>query len=756
MDEITVGCALREHTPNNEAKLYGRVIHIDLANDLVVIARLPGKNSLGHQKNYVQRPLHLHLSRLQREVADQKFSILEFETPSHWLLTTEQLRQNSTSGLQQASRRDLRRWLLKRAKAYRLIRPFVHGRSIAEIVMDPALPGWPARRARELNLKGCSQVQRTLNVYLLALGLRNGLLPWYNHCGNPGKQKFSKSKTGRPKEFSTGDDPEFDGKNCSAEVRQYFAMGWKKFKKPGVSVRQAFDFTLNEWFSKSTRWDGVTAKVTLKPEALKFTEDQFEYWGKNSDGALSAIAIERGETAARRSFMRRQGKVSERHLTANGEGFLDSTSCDQTMVSCSSRLKVLASPWRTEVMGATVSYIFGHHVGFESPSGMTALMAILHAAEDKVEYCARYGIKIKPRDWLPMTFRQLIMDNGEGKGQLVMHTLESMECGASFGSAYDAINKSPQESNHARIQRHVDHLMPGSTMGKRARRGEPCRAGLARLNFYEYMPHLIEHVLYHNNKEVIDLPTIEMRRDGVEPTRRGVVEWMMATGYMTSAPTDIQALRIQCLPRLDACLQSDGLHIYDPMFGGKRIVPKLVYTSDWLLRSGMLERASSTRWKLEVHLNPSDLSKVWVNLGGIKRLDLKAVDPDMLQVTLLDWLAISRDDRLVGFLAHVDKIKEGVNRVASIKLATTEASRARTAEIKVRGTRPTKTAQRQDKRTHTSAERSAMTGVPRAGKRNPTQQPPRSPESPPLAPIPVHPSQMNADFNAAIRALREN
>lgn len=177
--------------------------------------------------------------------------------------------------------------------------------------------------------------------------------------------------------------------------------------------------------------------------------------------------------------MRRQGKVSERHLTANGEGFLDSTSCDQTMVSCSSRLKVLGSPWRTEVMGATVSYIFGHHVGFESPSGMTALMAILHAAEDKVEYCARYGIKIKPRDWLSMTFRQLIMDNGEGKGQLVMNTLESMECGASFGSAYDAINKSPQESNHARIQRHVDHLMPGSTMGKRARRGEPCRAGLA-------------------------------------------------------------------------------------------------------------------------------------------------------------------------------------------------------------------------------------------------------------------------------------
>lgn len=756
MDEITVGCALREHLTGSEPKLYGRVIHVDKANDLVVIARLPGKNKLGHQKNYVPRPLHQHLSHLQREVAAKNFSVLEFETPSHWLLTTEQLRQNSTSGLQQASRRNLKRWLMKRAKAYRLIRPFVHGRSIEEVVMDPALSGWPEKRAQELNLGGSSQIQRALNVYLLALGLRNGLLPWYIHCGNPGKQKFSKTKTGRPKEFSTGDDPELDGRNCSAEVRQHFAMGWKKYKKPGVSVRQALDFTLNEWFSKATSWDGVKAKVTLKPDALKFTEEQFEYWGKNSADALPAIAIERGETAARRNYMRRQGKVSDRHLTANGEAFLDSTSCDQTLLSCASRLKVLSSPWRTDVMGATVNYIFGHHVGFENPSGMTALMAILHAAEDKVEYCARFGIKIKPRDWLSMTFRQLVMDNGEGKGQLVMSTLESMECGASFGSAYDAINKSPQESKHASTQRHVDHLMPASTMGKRARRGEPCRAGLARLNFFEYMPHLIEHVLYHNNKEVIPLPTIEMRRDGIEPTRRGVVEWMIATGYMTSAPTDLQALRIHCMPRLNACLQSDGLHIYDPTFSGKRIIPKLVYTSNWLQRSGMLDRASSARWRLEAHLNPSDLSKVWVNLGGIKCLDLKSADPDMLHVTLLDWLAVSKDDRLVGFLAHVDKIKEGVNRVASIKQATTAANKERNAEIKARGTKPTKSAQRQDKRNNTAVERGAMTGVPRPPKHKAPQQPLQPPATAPVAPLPAHPIQLNADFNAAIRALRQN
>jgi hypothetical protein len=756
MDEITVGCALREHRTHGEPKLFGRVIHIDKLNDLIVIVRIPGKDKKGHQKNYVQRPLHQHLSAVQRQLADKDFSVVEFDTPSHWLLTSVQLRHNSTSGLQNSSRRDLKRWLLKRAKAYQLIRPFVHGRSVEDIAMDPQFKGWPEKRSRELKLAGCSQIQRTLNAYLLALGLRNGLLPWYIRCGNPGEQKFSKTKTGRPKEFSDGEDPTLVGDNCNADVRLIFELGWAKYKKPGVSVRQAFLATLNEWFAKSIRWNGITAKVTLKPEAHQYTEEQFERWGKNKIGALSALAIERGETPARRNYLRRQGKTSDRHLTANGEAFLDSTSCDQTLLSCASRLKVLSSPWRTDVMGAAVNYIFGHHVGFESPSAMTALMAILHAAEDKVEYCALHGIKIKPRDWLSMTFRQFVMDNGEGKGQLAMNTLESMECGASFGSAYDAINKSAQESKHASTQRHVDHLMPASTMGKRARRGEPSRAGMARLNFYEYMPHLIEHVLYHNNKEVITLPTIEMRRDGVEPTRRGVVEWMMATGYMTSAPTDLHALRVHCLPRLDACLQSDGLHIYDPTFSGKRIIPKLAYTSDWLRRSGMLDRASSHRWKLEVHLNPSDLSKVWVNLDGIKCFELKSADSDMLQVTLLDWLVVSRDDRLVGFLAHVDKTKEGVNRVASIKQATQVANRERNAEIKAKGTKPTKTELNQAKRDNTAVERAAMTGVPRHPTRKAPQQPLRPTTATPTAPMPVHPAQVNADFNAAIRALRQN
>ncbi|WP_462389799.1 hypothetical protein [Acidovorax sp. Q11] len=715
--EITHGSAIRTHTATNTPVLYGRVVHVDKNDDLVVVIRVPERNDRGHKRNYVKAPIFLRLSSFLKQLERREYSVCRFDTPSHWLLTNKQLQENSTAGLDRNSRRNLSSWLKHRDAAYELIRPFVEGRTVDQIVMDPELKGWPAKRATSLNRKATSRIQSTLNAYLLALGEVNGLLPWYSESGAPGKKKIGERKTGRPREFSDLEAPNLVGLNCDENVRKIFALGWKKFKKPGISVKTAFDKTLSEWFCKSIRWNGTTATVKLRPEAFQYSQQQFEYWGTKDADALSAQQIERGETPARRAYERRQGRIKDRHFTINGEGFLDSTSSDQTLVSCASRLKVLGSPWRTDVMGANVDYIFGHHVGFENVSGMTALLAVLHAAEDKVEYCDKYGIKIKPRDWLATSFRTLIMDNGEGKGSLVMTTLDEMEIGAAFGSAYDSINKAPVESGHRRMQKSVDHLMPGATMGRRARRGEPARALLARQNLFEYMPSVIQRVLYHNNTEVIDIPTLEMRRDGIEPTRRGVVEWMRASGYVTSTAIDLPTLRIKCLPRLKAFLSAEGLHLYDPLYSGKRVIKKLVYTSEWLKQSALLSKAHAHRWALDAHMDPSDISQVWCNLNGLQRMQLKTSDPEMTQLSLLDWLSICSSDRYVGFLSRVDEVQEGVSRVKSISLRTKHADSERKKEIRLRGRAPTKSEMKRNIRINTAEERSALSGVPRLPKK---------------------------------------
>ena len=56
----------------------------------------------------------------------------------------------------------------------------------------------------------------------------------------------------------------------------------------------------------------------------------------------------------------------------------------------------------------------GVHITLESPSWKQALMAIKNCAEDKVEFCKRFGVDITHEDWpvscLPSV---LVADNGE-------------------------------------------------------------------------------------------------------------------------------------------------------------------------------------------------------------------------------------------------------------------------------------------------------------------------------------------------------
>ncbi len=718
MSELHLGCALLTRPPTKQPMLYARVIHMDPFEDVVAISFFPEKNSAGFQKNYIKKPVFRRLSSLEAQIADGEFAVAKFETPSHWLLSNKQLHSNSSTDLLRKTRRDLRKWLKHRRDAYQLIRPFVHHRTVAQIILDPKFSGWPTMRAKELGHKSCAKVQRALNAFILGLGLRNSLLPWYPHSGGPGKEKHSNKKTGRPREFGDSEN-RLAGVNCSEDVRKIFAMGWRKYKKPGVSTQVAFHNTLNDWFATSIKWEGSNAVVTLGPEAQNYTPAQFEYWGTRATDALTARQIHRGETHVRQEYMRRQGKIKDRHNSMNGEGYLDSTPTDQTLVSSASRLKPLSSPIRTEVIGAGfgIDYIFGSYVGFEHASSTTALLAILHAAEDKVPYCAKNGITIEPRDWLSIVLRQYVMDNGEGKNKAVMKTLEEIESGASFGLAYQSINKAPVESNFNRAHKDLDHLLPGSTMGRRPRRGEPARAELARLNFQEFLPLEIKRILRHNNEEVIRLPLVAMRRDGVEPTRRGAVEWLLANGYLSSTAQDLTALKVRCLPRISGSLGPEGIHLYDPFYAAKRLIPELVYINDWLQRSGTLGTLGGKRKRVEAHINPSDLSQCWCNLGGsLQLLHLKSGDPDLQHMTLLDWLSITRDDRLVAFLSKAAEQNRGLQRAAEIKQAASKANTERKAEIKSIGAKPTKSQLKRDIRANTSLERSAQSGVPKLSK----------------------------------------
>ena len=688
-----------------------RILCVDGMKDRVVYIEFP-KIKKGRQSNYLPALKVTSMVEIAKKLdTESVYQLVDFKIPEHWIYTDEQMVDQAAAPLLRRQRKNLDRWKAVRDTSYELIRPFVEGRSVCELVNDPEILDWPSQRAVELGLKSKAKVERALRAYLLGMADKRALMPNYINCGVPGSQKFSVRDTGRPSIAANQLGQKRSRPNLSADTRSKLAIGYRKFKARGVSDKVALAKTLNEYFVKSARPTKDGLKIELKPEALDITTKMFKYWGTKDKTALRSMDYLRNESPLRHSIMRRINKATDRFITLNGVAYLDSTSTDQTLISSVNPLKRLKSPWRTEVLGASIDYIFGIYVGFEAASATTALLSILNAATDKVAFCARYGHRIEPRDWLSCTFNTIHTDNGEAKGQLAMYTFDQLSTSMVFGKSYDAINKSASESGHRKRQADNDHLIPGSTMGRYKARGEKDRSTLAGLKFEDYMHELIAAILHHNNVAYIDPPRIEMHAGIKERTRRGVVEWMMEHHYLSSAAIDIDFLRVKCLPRFQAVLHGDGIHVFAPGSNQTKLIKHLVYRSTYLLESDILHEHRGRSKSLEVHLNPMDISHVWANIDGLKRFDLASGDKDLQLLSLVDWIGITEDNKLAKYLADRMGIQHLTEKLRRIDQTNAKGLQEKKQAIKEQG-KPTKTEMRSDVRVTTELEKTVHTGMP--------------------------------------------
>jgi hypothetical protein len=711
MSQSWIGKCISQKTRNGKITQLSRIIDVNVEHDLVVC--IPFPRVIGNRiDNYVPAPRFMSAVALARELEDdENCTLVDFKVPEQWLWIDKQIDANSVGGVLRRHRRKLRKWKEVRDQSYDLIKPLVEGRQLREILNDKGLTIWPLERAQELGLNSSARIKRALNAYLFGLGDKRALLPGYSNCGAPGQQKFSTKDTGRPNIEARKLGTKKNSPMLSPDTRARLALGWRRHKAKGVSDRVALARTLYDYFVKSIPLKRKNVAVELRPEAYDISLKMFRYWGTKGPQTLRSSELNQGLSPARDEVRRRMNKAADRYDTLNGVAYIDSTPTDQTLVSSIYPLKRLETPWRTEVLGASVDYIFGIYVGFEAVSATTSLLAILNAAADKVAFCARFGHTIGPRDWYGSTFSTFKADNGEAKGKLAMYTLEALSQSANYGKVYDAINKASSESGHNQRQKNLDHLLPGSTMGRPKLRGEKDRVALAGLRFDDYMHLLIAEILHHNNVAYIDPPRLEMYPAIEDRTRRGVVEWLMKHHYLSSSPLDIDVLRVMCLPRFDAVIHADGIHLFVPGSGGQSLIGKLVYRNDYLHTQGVLHQSRRKAIKLEVHMNPTDLTHIWANIDGLKRLNLAAGDLDFAGISLIDWLAISEDDRLARFLSQKAEMRHLVNQAANVDHLYQEGRKARQEAIQTHG-KPTKKQMRSDVSAATEIEKALVTGVP--------------------------------------------
>jgi hypothetical protein len=727
-----------------------RIIFIDEPTDRVWTGSVAYITGQGVDRcAYCQQPKTHSLRSLREKESNGLISCVAFAIPGEWAWTETDFSTENRSILRR-ERHDRIKWRIRRDRAYSLIAPLVEKYTVYEILLNSHQTSWPNQRARELGKASSKDIYNALNKYLVSLGNKNSCLPVYRRCGGPGKQKFFSSPPGQSignihKSFLTDE-----------KARTKIGLGWKKHKKKGVSVRLAHIRFLNEFYVSEFRWENGEMLVKLLPPGEYPSEDQFAEWGPRYGKNLAAKSINAGETAHRNKTALRSGKTRSSVVTAALLGQIDSTPCDQNLVSESSRLKILRTPYKAELADSLLGYIYGIHVGFEHPCTTTNLLAILNGASSKVNFCATYGITITDDQWLSMTPRRILADNGEMKSEAGMISIEEMEGSIEFCESYFGERKAVLESSNRRGHVHNDHLIPASNKGRQTQRGEKSPALDACFTFQEYMPLLIRSVLYRNNEEVVPYPLLEMRKDGVKPVRIEMMKWCIEKGYVASTPTDIDALRIRCLPRLKAVLHADGVHLFDPTSPYEHLIPSLRFSSNWLHQSGALERAHVRHRRLEVHVNPSNLQQIWINLEGLKPLQIQTVDPYMNQITLYDWLSISRDDKVKGILGRQEHLEYHVGRIATIGKVSAVAKSEKKQEFASLEKKPSKAEQLKGKRQNTHDEMLANGILTNSKLRKPPNEILDKPTLTSPSPGPLSPNSSINPIRDLLRQIRQN
>ena len=713
MSQIELKSILREHSDDASVRPLGVVVWIEgglVAKDedarkkqrywyipFPLEQPIKGKETL-RTASYIKEPVAALVGETLARVAEGTVSFVAAESVPERLLLDEQLEKETTRKGLTRTRQATSKWVRKRDVLYKLIEAILQEHSVQQMLEEGKADEVFETQREELKLRDSRPIEQAWRRFQLYGGTKNALLPPYWRCGGRGRDKLFTVPTGRP----TG-HPRYV---LTKVDRKWLRSGWKKYKVKGVSDRDAYAATMTEYYPQSVTHESSTkCTVVLLPVSERPTLHQFRREGPKSSRKLRSSRINLGEQEFARTARGLNGTFRDGLVAVGQLGVLDATGEDQRIVSSASRLKLLPSSWRTMVVDGWLGYIFGVYRGFEHGGTLPGLLSLMNCAEDKVAFCAAHGRTIEARDWYSIVPKRVRGDNGDLKSEAGIATLTMTQICLEITASYTAEWKHV-EPIHKKLHRDADHKMQASTHGKPLGRGE--RAPESAVKMEEGWPSILDAIFEHNNVDPVPhLLTIEMREAGVTPTRQCILEYCIEHGYIASEPADLSLMRTHCLPVLRGTVMGDGVHIFDPTYNGKRYIPEMVYWSQWLADEGHTERGRVSPVEVSIHIHPTALGVAYINVNGLRPLELKHHDPERASLTLADWIAISNDDKLAMYLSRDKRESATASRVVSAKKTNESAIKEKREEQAAAGRRGARTASGASKRENLKEEKAS-------------------------------------------------
>lgn len=232
MTKDLVGKVLRYHTTDGYVDR-ARIVHQSRDGHDTWIVPLPGEkpNKSGGKVFHIKAPRLLATADIEAQQDQHTLSLVEFVPPTTWLLPDHELKSGTTaSDLGRTTRKDLPRWYSQREEQKSWIKPILEEFGARELLECGGLVEAVRARAKALGHKGPQKVSRAMRLYFLGCGNPNALLPAWGNCGGSGQQKFTSTKTGRPRRPVARGHSLETGYVCTEGDRQRLTDGWRKYK----------------------------------------------------------------------------------------------------------------------------------------------------------------------------------------------------------------------------------------------------------------------------------------------------------------------------------------------------------------------------------------------------------------------------------------------------------------------------------------------------------------------------------------------
>ena len=407
----------------------------------------------------------------------------------------------------------------------------------------------------------------------------NALIPDFMNSGAKGEKRTTQSqKLGRPRQFTPG-----VGAIVDEHIEKMFRRVIDKYLL--TDKQHSFPYAHRKFKALyETYYPNIE-------EAEIPSHWQMMHFYKREYGQVEKIKSRANKIEYLKDIQPLLSTANANVLGPGSRFEIDATIADIYLVSDSERRNIVGRPIVYIVIDVFSRLVVGLYVGFENPSYVAAMQALVMAMTDKIAYCKEYGIDITFEEWPATGLPDAILAD---RGELLGHQIEALERNFSVRientPPYRGDAKGIVERHFRTLQANFKPFAPGVVTANKIKKhgGEDYRLE-AKLTVYEFTEIIVASILMRNNYHPLVKydRSIDMPLD-LPMTPLSIWNWGLQhrTGRLRTVSED--ALKVSLLPRTKATFSELGVCIFGVYYSAQEILEK-----GWMHRAKEVTRPKS-------------------------------------------------------------------------------------------------------------------------------------------------------------------